>query len=153
MENIFHFNQSNINHTEKFPNKFVYFNFTFKVQHFCSVMALDSKPEEMFDKVLAPVESQITAKEETEMIAKEKLEEMVKEENVIFLISDKQVRKEESRKKKIHVCPHKYCEQSFSRPCSLASHIRSHTSKVGTRDHLSCYHTDFQQVWFLNCLH
>jgi predicted metalloprotease len=94
-------------------------------------MAVDSKPEEMFDRVMASAEPWMTAKEETE-ITKETLENVVKEENVCFLINDKQVRKEEGQKKKIHVCPYEHCGKLFSRPWRLASHIRSHINQVGS---------------------
>ncbi|XP_023706198.1 zinc finger protein 76-like isoform X3 [Cryptotermes secundus] len=55
-----------------------------------------------------------------------------KEDNMMLLISDNVVRKEDSQIRKIHSCPYKYCERSFNRPWRLASHVRSHT---GQRSH------------------
>jgi hypothetical protein len=90
-------------------------------------MALGSEPKEMYNEVLAPIEPEMAATEETK---EENLKEIVKEENVMFLISDKVIRKEASQIRKIHSCPYKYCERSFSRPWRLASHVRSHTGQV-----------------------
>jgi hypothetical protein len=104
-------------------------------------MALDTEPGEMC-QVLAPIESDITTKKKTEAMTEENLEEKVKEENVVFLISDKEVRKKRNQIQKIHICPYKYCEQSFSRPWRLASHIHSHIGQVGTYYCSSSYHTN-----------
>jgi hypothetical protein len=101
-------------------------------------MALGSEPEEMYHRVLAPIVSELAASEEAK---EENLEEMVKEENVMFLISDKVVRKEESQIRKIHSCPYKYCKRSFSRPWRLASHVRSHTGQVSISCCSCCLNT------------
>jgi uncharacterized Zn-finger protein len=102
-------------------------------------MAVGSEPEETYHKVLTPIQSMMATSKETK---EENLEEMVKEENVIFLMSDKEIRKEESQMRKIHSCPYEYCERSFSRPWRLASHIRSHTGQVSFFCCLCCHYTD-----------